>query len=299
MRLEVSMKVLWKLAAAGAVFALAGCASQETVDSESGEPAVVVEDTTLEESAVEETPVAEPVAEPTEESVEEPVAGPTAESAEIVEVEPALLEAEGIAVFEIGSGATVAASESITLATGGAEAGRLIPTSSNSSVTLYLTRDGSIPSAANNWGGPLDPDEPPLITRQLEGTGTYKLVAELDGSYSEVATVYVTWQHEESPALAAPTFVVAGSPMNGSVELSVSDGSHEDLRLYIVSDYGAATLYISRDGTDPTLEIFWKSQLADGTYLFSSEPTAAAYRVIAVWRDAVSPVASLDVVWVE
>ena len=277
MRLEVSMKVVWKLIMAGAVFVLAGCASQETMDAESGEPAIA-EDTVAEEIAA---------------------AEPAVETVEVIVAEATPLDAEGIAVFRTGDGAAVAASGSITLATGGAESGRLIPASSDSSVTLYVTRDGSVPSAANNWGGAMDAADPSLITRQLEGTGIYKLVAELDGSYSEVFTVHVTWQHEENPVLEAPGFEVAGRPVNGSVELSVSDGSDKDLRLYIVSDYGAATLYISRDGTEPGPETFWRSQVADGTYLFSPEPTAAAYRVVAIWQDAVSPVASLDVVWVE
>ncbi|MCK4515309.1 MAG: hypothetical protein KAU31_08630, partial [Spirochaetaceae bacterium] len=268
----VSMKVLWKLCAACVVFALAGCASQEAVDSESGELAVA-----------EETRAEEPVV----------------ESVEVAAAEETLLDAEGIAVFETGDGAVVAASGSVTLATGGAETGWLIPASSDSSVTLYVTRDGSIPSAANNWGGPVDPADPLMITRLLEGTGTYRIVAELDGSYSEVLTIYVTWQHEESPVLEAPTFEVAGRRVSGSVEIPVSDGSDEDLRLYVGSNYVAATLYISRDGTDPTPENFWKSQMADGTYVFSSEPTMAAYRIVAVWQDVVSPVASLDVAWVE
>ena len=115
------MKAVWKLLAAGIVFALAGCASQEAVDSESGEPAIA------EDTAVEEIAVAEP-------------------SAETVETAAPLLDAEGVAVFETGDGAPVAASGSITLATGGAESGRLIPASSDSSVTLYVTRDGSVPS---------------------------------------------------------------------------------------------------------------------------------------------------------
>jgi len=190
-------------------------------------------------------------------------------------------------------------SGSISLATGGADTGRLIPASSDPSVTLYLTRDGSVPSVANNWGGPVDPANPPLITRQLQGTGTYRVVAEKDGIYSEVVMVFVTWQHEESPAVVLPTFEVAGRSVSGSLELGVSDGSDEDLRLYIGSNYVAATLYISRDGSDPTPEKYWQSQIADGTYLFSAEPTAASYRVIAVWQSVVSPVAALDVAWVE
>ena len=273
------MRVVWKLVAVGIVVVLAGCASQESVDTESPEP--IAED----RAAVADGPA---------------VDGPAVDTpAEDTALEATLLDAEGIAVFETGDGTLVMDSSSVPLTTGGANSGRLVPASSDSSVTLYMTRDGSRPSATNNWGGPMDPASPPLVTRQLEGSGVYKIVAEQDGVYSDVFTVYVTWQHEESPALDAPAFEVAGQPVRGSVELAISDGSDESLRLYIVSNYVAATLYISRDGTDPSPESFWKTQVADGTYLFSPEPTAAAYRVIAVWQDGVSPVASLDVTWTE
>jgi len=266
------MKLVLKLVAAGVVFVLAGCAGQDVVDSDSPQPEAAAEDTSIEDNQTEDSRA---------------------------EAEVIVLDAEGIAGFETGTGAAVAASGSISLATGGADTGRLIPASSDPSVTLYLTRDGSVPSVANNWGGPVNPANPPLITRQLEGTGTYRVVAEREGIYSEVVMVFVTWQHEESPSVVLPTFEVAGRSVSGSVELGVSDGSDEDLRLYIGSNYVAATLYISRDGSDPTPENYWQSQIADGTYLFSAEPTAASYRVIAVWQSVVSPVAALDVAWVE
>ena len=228
----------------------------------------------------------EPEPEPEPEPVPEPA-------------EPSPLEAEGIAGFVTGDGASVGLSDSITLSTGGAASGQLSPASSDPQVTLYMTRDGSVPSADNNWGGPVAPGNPPMITRQQEGSGVYKVVAELDDAYSEVFTVFVTWTHEASLEVAAPVFEFAGRQITGSVEIPISDGTDEDLRLYISNEYTAAMLYITRDGSDPTPETFWKSQVADGTYLFSPEPTAAAYRVIAVWQDSVSPVASLDVSWVE
>lgn len=271
MRLEVPMNVLRSFVGAAIVLALIGCASEPDAGPESAEPAAVVSEQTTSEAA---TPPAEAI---------------------VVEV----LEGDEIAMWLIGDGSPVADGTSITLATGGAASGQLIPGSSDASVTLYLTRDGSRPSAENNWGGPVDPSDPMIITRQSEGSGTYKVVAERDGMYSGVTTVYVTWRHEENPPLDAPVFKVGGRPVSGTVEIPVSDGSDEDRRLAIISNYRAATLYISRDGTDPTPDRYWQSQVADGTYLFSSEPTAAAYRVIAVWQDVVSPVASLDVIWVE
>lgn len=250
------------------ILIFAGCASQEPVETE------------MEESAPAETEA---------EVVETPV---------VVE-EPSVLDEAGIAGFELFDGSTVADMATISLATGGGSAGRLIPVSTDDSVTLYVTRDGSVPTSSNNWGGPVDPANPPVISRQLEGSGVYKVVAELDGDYSHVFTIYVSWSHEESPSLGAPIFMVDGREVSGSVEIPVSDGSDAQRRLYISSNYTAATLFITRDGTDPTPGSFWKSQIADGTYVFSPEPTAAAYRAIAVWQGVQSDVAALDVTWIE
>jgi hypothetical protein len=258
------MRGLWKLALAGGVLIIAGCAGQQPAPEEPVETAEQVQPLEAEAQA-----------------------------------EPGPLEAERIAYFTTGSGEELGSGSSVSLTTGGSETGRLVPASSNPEVTLYMTRDGSVPSAENNWAGEIDPAAPPLVTRRTEGTGTYKLVAELNGAYSDVTTVYVTWTHESDPVLAAPVFEVDGREVSGSVEIPVSDGSTADGRLYIRSSYISATLYINRDGTDPTPDAFWRSQTADGTYLYSPEPTQASYRVIAVWQGASSPVAKLDVTWVE
>jgi len=278
------MRFLWKMVVVSIVVVLAGCASQDSVDTEPG-------DAMAEESAA--------PSEPTETAEETTPQAPVAEESAEIEVTSTLLASAGIAGFTTGDGTAVAPTSSVTLTTGGAASGRLVPSSSSEEVSLYMTRDGSVPSATNNWGGAIDPASPPLVTRKLEGSGVYKIVAEKDGEYSETTTVYVSWQHEESPALDAPTFEVAGRQVRGSVELPVSDGTNKSARLYIASEYVEAVLYISRDGSDPNQETFWKSQTADGTYLFSPDPTAAAYRVIAVWQESVSPVASLNVTWVE
>ena len=226
------------------------------------------------------------------------------ESEESVEVEAVAetttgpLEANGIAGFVTADGSTYSNGDLVTLTTGGSESGRLMPTSSNDDVVLYITRDGSIPSANNNWGGAIDPESPPEITRALEGTAVYRVVAGLAGDYSEPFTLNVVWRHEESPAVAAPRFLVDGSVVRGSAEIPVSDGTASTGRLEITCDYLAATLYITRDGTDPSPDNYWKTQLCDGTYIYSPEETAAQYRVVAVWQGSQSTVASLDVTWV-
>ena len=85
--------------------------------------------------------------------------------------------------------------------------------------------------------------------------------------------------------------------MTGSVTIPTSNGGDPAGRLQVACDYTAATLYISRDGSEPTPDSFWKSQVSDGTYIYSPEETTAEYRVIAVWQGTSSPVASLSVEW--
>mgnify|MGYP006294362315 FL=1 len=247
---------------------LAGCASQEEAPQE----------------APEEEAAAEQPAETTEPAVDEP-APP--------------LEAPDAAYFEAADGTTFASGETVTLPTGGPPAGRLLAMSANPDVTLYVTRDRSVPSADNNWGGPIDPESPRPITRLLEGVALYQVVAEMDGDYSDPFTLAVQWRHEDTPELAAPTFLVDGREVSGSVEIPVSDGDDPAARLEIACGYSAAMLYINRDGTEPTVDDTWESQRCEGTYLWSPEPTAAEYRVIAVWQGVESPVASLSVEWVE
>ena len=215
-----------------------------------------------------------------------------------VEPTPGPLEAAGVAGFATADGSTFDPGELVTLTTGGSASGRLVPTSTNPDVTLYMTRDGSVPSSDNNWGGPISPDSPPEITRVLEGTAVYRVVAELDGEYSDPVTLNVVWQHEENPTVPAPRFVVNGHEVSRSAELPVSDGSTVAGRLEIECDYLAATLYITRDGSVPSADNYWKTQISDGTYIYSPQETAAQYRVIAIWQGEASPVASLDVTWV-
>lgn len=229
------------------------------------------------------------------ENAETPVVEETA-----AETTPAMTDAlsqPGIATFKAADGTTFTSETIVTLPTGGPPAGRLLPAGSNPDVTLYVTRDGSVPSADNNWGGAIDPANPRPISRALEGVASYRVVAELDGATSDPFTLTVKWKNEESPDVKAPVFSANGRTLSGSVTIPVSDGSEPAGRLVITCDYAAATLFITRDGSDPTVDNFWKSQVADGTYLFSPEPTAAEYRVIALWQGVTSPVASLNVEW--
>ena len=78
-----------------------------------------------------------------------------------------------------------------------------------------------------------------------------------------------------------------------------SDGNEPSARLEISCSYSAATVYITRDGSDPSVDNSWRSQLCGGTYIWSPGPTGAEYRVIAVWQGEQSPVASVTVEWVE
>ena len=115
-------------------------------------------------------------------------------------------------------------------------------------------------------------------------------------------TVYARpsiWEHEESPDLARPDLPRRGREVSGSVTIPVSDGTDPAARLEISCGYAAAMLYITRDGSEPSVDNYWESQRCEGTYLWSPEPTAAEYRVLAVWQGVQSPVASLSVEWVE
>lgn len=199
--------------------------------------------------------------------------------------------------FVTGDGAELTNGQTVRLATGGGPGGRLIPQADDPDATLYVTRDGSVPSEQNNWSGPIDPEDPPLISATLERAATYIVVAVTGETTSDPFLVQVVWEHEENPELAAPAFLIDGRTVGGSVTIPVSDGSDPARRLEVRCDYAAATLYITRDGSEPSADNFWQTQTCDGTYIWAPEPTVADYRVVAVWQGARSPVASLAVSW--
>src|SRR6056297_8233 len=107
------------------------------------------------------------------------------ETSEAEAPEPDALDEPGIAAFETADGTTFESNTIVELPTGGPPSGRLVPVSSNDEATLYVTRDGSLPSPDNNWSGPIDPENPPEISRPLEGVASYRVVAEIDGRLSE------------------------------------------------------------------------------------------------------------------
>ncbi len=209
-----------------------------------------------------------------------------------------ILERAGV-VFHGGDGTEFRPDTIVTLPTGGPPRGRLIPMSTLHEVTLYVTRDGSVPSAANNWGGPIDPRDPRAISRPLEGVASYRVVAELDGAYGEPFTLTVIWQHETEPVVERPVFLVDGVQVTGQVDIPVSAGDDPSARLVIACGYTSATLYVTRDGSEPSVDNHWRSQPCEGTYLWSPESTLADYRVVAVWNGVRSPAAALEVEWVE
>lgn len=231
-----------------------------------------------------------------------PDAAPDPEEASIdaaARARASALSDAGIATFRGGDGTVFRADTIVTLPTGGPPHGRLIPTSTLDDVTLYVTRDGSVPSATNNWGGPMDPRKPRPISRPLEGVASYRVVAELEGAYSEAFTLTVIWQHETDPVVERPVLLVDGVPVTGRVDIPVSSGDDTSARLVIACGYTSATLYITRDGSDPSADNHWRSQPCEGTYLWSPEPTFADYRVVAAWHGVRSPVAALEVEWIE
>ena len=233
-----------------------------------------------------------PVAETPEET-------PPAATARPAPVETDVLAAAEIAAFRAADGTIFAGDTIVELPTGGPPAGRLIPTSARNDVTLYVTRDGSVPAPTNNWGGAIDPADPPVISRPLEGVASYRVVAGLDGRFSEPFTLTVIWKHEESPDLRAPVFLADGRAVSGSVSIPVSDGTDPSARLQITCGYSSAMLYVTRDGSEPSVDNNWQSQRCEGTYIWSPEPTFADYRVIAIWRGVQSPVAALSVEWID
>ncbi|MFP4377224.1 MAG: hypothetical protein ACLFP4_09285 [Spirochaetales bacterium] len=200
--------------------------------------------------------------------------------------------------FVDGTGRAFESGATVTLPTGGPPEGRLIP-NTDEDLTMYVTRDGSEPGPQNNWGGPIQPGEVVPISRALEGAATYAVIGEIDGELTEPVVVNVIWQHEENPDLDRPEFTVDGSTVGRNIELITSDGTDPEGQLMINCNYLSSILYVTRDGSEPSADNYWQTQSCLGTFIWAPEPTAAEYRVVAVWQGVSSPVASITVEWVE
>lgn len=274
------------------VVLLAGCVTQESTEPE--------------------TPAEETAVEPISEEASAPEA--TAEAADVTEepqepAEPANPLADpDVVYFQDGTGARIEAGATVVMPIGGPPAGRLLVGSSSEQVTLYLTRDATIPSASNNWEGAIDPPAaaneggPPVISSQRETITEYRAVAFYEGEYSEVVSVTIQWQAEEDPDLGPPRFVLDGNEVSATVQVPAASEEPvaESSRVYIESDYAAAELFITIDGSDPTPESFeYSREISLGTYVFSVEPGTTEYRVIARLGETISDVASITVEWTE
>lgn len=256
------------------ILVLVSCATQpDAPPEEASEPEVA------------ETEPAEPESAPAVVEVEEPTVDPLTEP--------------GVAYFETVGGQKLIDGSTATLPTGGPPSGRIIPMSDNPGVLLYVTRDGSKPSAGNNWGGAIAPGAALPITKQSEGAGTYSIVAELDGNYSAASTINIVWLHDEEASIDRPQFVVDGDEVSGRVTLPISNGGEMKGRLYIECDYSGATLFITNDGTEPSATNYLYTQVAEGTYLYSPDAAEVTYRVVATWQGATSPISEISVTWGE
>jgi hypothetical protein len=227
---------------------------------------------------------AQPEPEPQPEPKEEPQ--PETQPA----LEAAFVDQEG---NELADGATV------TLPTGAPPSGRIYPWSSDPGALAYVTRDGSIPTRDNYWVGELAVAGSQPISSVVEVARIYRLLAVTDEAESDVVTLRVNWQHEESPDLNAPEFSVRGQVVSGSVSLPVGGEEDPEGRLYIGSAYLGSTIYVTNDGSQPTADNYWRDGLSEGFYIYATDSFETTYRAVAVLRDVVSPVGSLTVDWTE
>lgn len=262
------------IAVTAAVLALlvAGCATQ---------PEPQPEEEVAEPAAPEPQPEVRP--EPTE----EPQAAPEPE-------QPSLM-----AAFVGSDGERLPNGATVTLPTGAPPDGRIYLWSSDAGALGYVTRDGSLPTRENYWVGEIQIDGSRPLSSTVETSRVYRLVAVSDDLESPVATLRVNWQHEESPDLAAPEFVVQDEPVAGSITMPVGGAEAPDGRLYVRSSYLGATIYVTNDGVDPTPEQYWRSGLSDGLYIYATDEFSTTYKAIAVLRGSVSPISSLTVEWGE
>lgn len=188
----------------------------------------------------------------------------------------------------------------VTLPTGAPPSGRLFPRSDATQATLFVTIDGTVPTADNNWAS-FKPGETHRYISSLEAkTRTYRIVAMTDsGSAGPVSTCVVSWSDEQKPALEPPRFVAGGKELAPAAAVTLPTGGDKNRtgRLSLTCNYLGATLYITNDGSDPSPKNFWKSGICDGTYIYSANAFTATYKAIAVLRGSQSGVTEAKVSW--
>ena len=250
--------------------ALAGCA---TTEEEATPPQQMPQDDGAGESA---------------ESAAEPAAEAEQEPAEPTGPEAAFMDSDG---RNLDDGA------SITLPTGAPPHGRVYLWSSDPTAVAYVTRDGSIPTEGNYWVGEFPADGSRPLSSSVETARVYRLIVVAEDGQSPVVTLRVNWQHEESPALDPPEFVVDDEPVGRSATLPVGGRDATEGRLRIRSSYLGATIFVTNDGSDPSPENYWRTGLSDGFYVFATDEFSTTYKAVATLRGSMSPIATTEITW--
>ena len=205
--------------------------------------------------------------------------------------------------FADAQGKPFANDSSISLPTGSPPGGRLYPHAQDPKATIYVTIDGTVPTADNHWALFKPGESGRFISSLDQKTRTYRIAAIDEGSSkgapAPVSTVIVNWKDEGNPVVNAPQFVVDGSNVapGASISLPVGGDGNAKGRLSLTCNYLGATVYLTKDGTDPSPKNFWKSDICDGTYVFSADAFTATYKAMAVLRGSESPITTVTVTW--
>ncbi|WP_455383101.1 hypothetical protein [Salinispira pacifica] len=213
---------------------------------------------------------------------------------------PAAAPAGPAVYFVDGLGKRIAPDAAVSLPTGAPPVGRLYPRSDDAGAKIYVTVDGTIPTESNNWAAFTGGSSDRYISSLEAKNRTYRIAA-VDGSKGSgpIGTYVVTWFDEEKPAIEPPRFVAGGTQLPAGASVTLPTGGETDPagRLSVTCNYLGATLFITRDGSDPSPKNFWKSDVCDGTYIFSANAFTTSYKVMAVLRGTESGITSVTVTW--